>query len=181
LEATVDVPYIGSVEKDEHSDQLMSEPWPIPFLRGCQCRFALEGYLGDQRQDDFHRAIKNALTGDESVLSRAQPYVLQYCREMLALYAQDPPAVRLEPPTDVWKHVRFGDTIYVRRRDDGDDEDGIYLSLECNCDWEVEHGLQIVLRDGLEITKVGPFDGHLTNSDAFGDPALKGVVYRGFS
>ena len=62
-------------------------------------------------------------------------------------------------------------------RDDGDSEDGIYFSLECNCDWEPEHGLQLILRDGTRITKVGGYDGHLTNADAFGDPAKVGVVY----
>jgi len=28
---------------------------------------------------------------------------------------------------------------------------------------EDEHGLQVVLRDGARVTKVGPYDGHLTN------------------
>ncbi len=169
----MDVPYIGQVKKDDRFELYVSEPMPIPFLGGHKCRFALEGYIEDRRKEDFHRAIKNALAADNSVLSRAQPHVLDYCREMLAMYADgDAPAVRIEEPADIWKQVQFGDTIYVIRRDDGDDEDGIYLSLECNCDWEVEHGLQLILRGGLDMTKVGPFDGHLTNSDAFGDRSL---------
>jgi hypothetical protein len=39
-------------------------------------------------------------------------------------------------------------------------------------------GLQLVIRDGLAVTKVGAFDGHRTNADAFADPSLVGVVYR---
>jgi hypothetical protein len=42
----------------------------------------------------------------------------------------------------------------------------------------VEHGLQIVLRNGLEVNKLGMYDGHLTNSDAFADPALEDTIYR---
>lgn len=55
--------------------------------------------------------------------------------------------------------------------------DGIYFSLECNCDGEPEHGLQLVIRDGLTVSKVGSFDGHLTNADAYGDRSLAGIVY----
>lgn len=55
---------------------------------------------------------------------------------------------------------------------------GIYISLECNCDWEEEHGLQIVFKNGLNVNKIGPYDGHLTNSDADADDSLEAVVYR---
>jgi len=37
----------------------------------------------------------------------------------------------------------------------------VYFSIEGNCDWEEEHGLQLVFRDGTEVTKVGQYDGHL--------------------
>jgi hypothetical protein len=176
----LDVPHIGPVKKDDRFGLYWSEAMPIAFLRGHKCRFALGGYVEDCRKSDFHQAINNALAIDDSVLARAQPHVLRYRREMIALQVRHGwPHTQNNDSTDVWNQVHFGSEIYVSRRARGDDEDGIYLSLECNCDWEVEHGLQIVLRDGLEITKIGPFDGHLTNSDAFDDRALKGVVYRG--
>ena len=55
----------------------------------------------------------------------------------------------------------------------------MYISLECECEWEIEHGLQIVFKDGLRINKVGSFDDHVTNADAYGDPRLEDVVYVG--
>lgn len=55
----------------------------------------------------------------------------------------------------------------------------VKLSLNSfSCDWETEHGLQIVFKQGLKINKLGPFDGHLTNSDAYADKKLENVVYR---
>jgi hypothetical protein len=63
----------------------------------------------------------------------------------------------------------------VTRREHGDE--GVYVSLNCECDWEEEHGLQIVFKNGLKINKVGPYDGHLTNSDAYGDESLEETVY----
>jgi hypothetical protein len=44
------------------------------------------------------------------------------------------------------------------------EDNDFYASYECNCDWEGEHGLCIVLKNGLAITRVGKFDGHLTNT-----------------
>jgi uncharacterized protein DUF6985 len=76
---------------------------------------------------------------------------------------------------DVWRHITLGDSMSFLRRSE---DDTVSCSIECNCDWEVEHGLQIVLKNGNEVPKVGPFDGHLSNADAYGDPALEGVVYR---
>jgi hypothetical protein len=38
--------------------------------------------------------------------------------------------------------------------------------------------MQLVIRDGRAVTKVGPFDGHVTNADAYDDRKLRGVVYR---
>lgn len=64
----------------------------------------------------------------------------------------------------------------VKRRASGDR--GIYISLECGCNWEPEHGLQIVFKHGRTINKIGPYDSHLTNSDAYADPKLEDVVYR---
>jgi hypothetical protein len=64
----------------------------------------------------------------------------------------------------------------VTRRAYGDR--GIYISLECECEWEEEHGLQIVFKNGLRVNKVGPYDGHVTHSDAYADKSLEDVIYR---
>jgi hypothetical protein len=129
----------------------------------------------------FGVAVGNIPRLDASALTEVQHLVFQYCQEMLDAYEPaDRPAILVRRADDVWHHVSFGSALHVSRRNERDDEDGIYFSLECNCAWEPEHGLQIVIRDGLAVTKVGPFDGHLTNSDAFGDPSLRGVVYKSF-
>ncbi len=54
------------------------------------------------------------------------------------------------------------------------------MSLEScgSCDWEREHGLQIVFKQGLFVNKVGAFDGHLTNSDAYANEELENVIDR---
>jgi hypothetical protein len=90
---------------------------------------------------------------------------------------EDEESEAIKEPKDIWEHVNLGDEALVGRRARGDR--GVYISLECECDWEEEHGLQIVFKHGLKINKVGPYDGHLTNSDAYGDESLEDVIYRG--
>lgn len=51
----------------------------------------------------------------------------------------------------IWKYVH-PKSIVCTRSLDNDKE--IYLTIYCNCDWEQEHGLQFVLRQGREITRI---------------------------
>jgi hypothetical protein len=158
-------------------NDLPSEHIIVPFLRGHVCTFVFEAPPDDP---EVRAALAALLDTKSTLLAEAEAWVVAYCKDVLAHYPDDweKPTVRLEQPGDVWSHVQFGSEFVVSRRTDGDDEDGIYFSLECNCDWEPEHGLQLVIRDGRTVTKVGSFDGHLTNADAYADPSLVGVVYR---
>lgn len=173
----MEIPGIGPVEKDTKFGWYYSEPIPIPVLGGKTCRIIIDGYDDDPNQDEFHAAIRNFLSIDQSVLRESERYVYQYYKDRNGWWEPDDEEyVSIESPGDVWTHVRLGDEPMVTRRAYGDK--GIYVSLECNCDWEIEHGLQIVFKNGLKVNKVGPYDGHLTNSDAFADESLEDVVYR---
>jgi hypothetical protein len=174
-------PLLGKLTWDDGLDGHVSKKKKVPCL-GVSCAFVLQGLDDDPRPEELRAAVKNMLAAGPEVLKAAQPHVVHYCEDILALYAKNPkagpPPMTLKKPGDVWSHVRFGDTLYVKRRNKGGAEDGVYLTLECNCDWEREHGLQLVFREGKEISRVGPFDGHLTNAAAYAKPALVGVVYK---
>ena len=73
----------------------------------------------------------------------------------------------LNSPEDIWKFVH-PTSITVERRDRRDMD--IYISVSCECDWEDEHGLQLVFRQGKKLTRVSGHDGHLTESDAYDYP-----------
>lgn len=137
----------------------------------------LEGYEEDESKDDFHSVIITLLSAGPEVLKAAEPDVFSYYQDMNGYWApSDEEYVSIKTPSEVWSHVEFGEEVVVSRRSYGDKK--IYVSIECSCDWEPEHGLQIVLKDGKAISKVGPYDGHLTNSDAYADERLENVIYR---
>ncbi|WP_371681854.1 hypothetical protein [Labrenzia sp. VG12] len=75
----------------------------------------------------------------------------------------------------MWRHVTPGPVF--QERGNGDD-DVWYAIMEAECDWEIEHGLMMVWRNGTTLCKVGGYDGHLTNADAYGDAHLSNVVYQ---
>jgi hypothetical protein len=72
----------------------------------------------------------------------------------------------------VWDHVSFGTEFHVER---GFDDQEVYVSVACECSWEPEHGLQLVFKEGRCVSRVGPYDGHLTNG---ADDAVYGSPFR---
>ncbi len=171
----MEIPRLGAVILDDQFGWYCSEPMPIHALGGRICRIVVAGYDEDPNQEDFHAAITNFLSAERDLLSEAEPYVYQYYEDMNSHWSPGDDEYVAIDRADLWKHVRLNDEPIVSRRVYRDK--GVYISLECNCDWEPEHGLQIVFKEGRTVNKVGPYDGHLSHSDAFGDDRLENVVY----
>ncbi|WP_327587701.1 hypothetical protein OHA25_12435 [Nonomuraea sp. NBC_00507] len=172
------IPGLGLLLEDNDLGWYKSEPIPVPVLGGAPRRIIVDGYVDDSSPEDFHAAIRAFLALDNSALTAAAPSIFAYYRDVTddILAAGDDWYVEIEGPHQVLDHIRFGNEPMVSRDPHGDRH--VYVSLECECDWEPEHGLQIVFRDGRTVTKVGPYDGHLTNSAAYADDTLDRVVYH---
>lgn len=175
----VQIPHLGTVVKAADLGWYRSAPIPVAVLGGGPCLIAVDGYDDDPVQEDFHAAIRNFLTLDHSALAVAASSIYAYYRDVtddvLAVGGAEW-HVEISGPEDVLAHVQLGNEPMVVRDSYGDQR--VYVSVECECAWESEHGLQIVFRDGATVTKVGPYDGHLTNSAAYANDKLDGVVYH---
>jgi hypothetical protein len=128
---------------------------PVPVLGGAPRRIIVDGYDDDDAQDDFHAAIRAFLTLERSALTAAAPSIFAYYRDVMddiVTAGDHDHYVEIEGPHVVLDRVQFGDEPTVSRDPYGDRH--VYTSLEYECDWEPEHGLQIVFRDGREVTKV---------------------------
>ena len=123
----------------------------------------------------YHTAITNFLSIDPSVLKEAEPFIFLYYEDIrtLSMTRTSCQSNRQAESGITSSSAMSQRSLAAIRR-----SRGIYISLECNCDWEPEHGLQIVFKNGLKVNKVGPYDGHLTNSDAYVKSSLENVVYR---
>lgn len=79
----------------------------------------------------------------------------------------DEPLRQINKQDEIWKFIHPTE-IYVTRRHRRDND--IYIQIACECDWEQEHGLQLVFRQGKKLTKISDQDGHLTEADAYDKP-----------
>jgi hypothetical protein len=163
---------IGTFEPGEYGLIEGRDYINVPALGG-ECRFMLDGYEGDPEPADYRDAMLRFIAQSPQVLIDASKHVYAYYTDIKNSGWGNPPEI--SSIERIWEFVDFGTNAIVSRRGDGDDR--IYISLECGCAWEREHGLQIVFREGNFISKVGQFDGHVSNADAFADPSLEDTVY----
>lgn len=170
------LPGIGRLTLDEDLDWYYSEPVSSSSLRGATGRLVIGAdLLGDVPPDDLTAVARAFLSGDDRSLTEASQHVHDYYLDTVREAGQQGwvlPVPRITEPADVWAQVGFGSEWHLER-----DHGFVYVSVECECAWEPEHGLQLVFRDGRTVTKVGPYDGHLTNAAAYARPELADVVY----
>lgn len=166
----------GKVIVDDRFDECVTEPIEVAFLDNTVCELVLEEYQFDFNKEDFHSAIDNFINLDKRVLQNVSEFVYNYYQDILKyLTPDDDWYVEINTPNNVWKFVQFGCEPTVSRRES---DNLIYISLGCHCQWEQEHGLQLVFKNGSFINKLGSYDGHLTNSDAYGNQELEDVIYK---
>lgn len=173
------IPGLGSMQQDDGiRNWLRSPPVALPILNGVEAVIVVSGYEDDERKDEFDAAIANLLQCPRDVLRTAEPYIFRYYDDINSSLwrPEDPEYLVIPSPDRVWEHVTVGREPVIMRRAYGDK--AVYAAFECECEWEPEHGLQIVLRHGRDLATVGPCYGHLTHSDAYDDAKLEGVIYR---
>jgi hypothetical protein len=78
-----------------------------------------------------------------------------------------PDLSNLKDPNGIWDFVNPSG-IYISRRHRRDMD--VYLAISCGCDWEEEHGLQLVFKQGKKLTRISGHDGHITEADAYDIP-----------
>ena len=157
------IPLLGPLKPDPHIPEwLRSEPLEIPFFGACKLSFVLDS-PEEADENDIESAVASFLKLGPADRLAISGYVFANYRNMAALVDEQDIGCRIISEEGVWQHVRPSE-IFVSRRHRRDN--AIYLSITAECDWEPEHGLQIVYRRGSELTRVSDQDGHLTHADA---------------
>jgi hypothetical protein len=172
----VEIPGLGAAAYDAKSGWYESPALSVPVLGGAKCSFVVDGYAGDPAPSDFHDAIAAFLALDAAVLATAALPIFDYYLDVRSEFGDQDGFPLITVPDEVWQHIRYGQVTVGRGS--GRDGDSVFVSVEAECAWEPEHGLQIVFRGGQAVTKVGPFDGHYSHASAFDSDDLVGVVYR---
>ncbi len=162
----MNIPRLGPLHSDEDDPEwLISEPISIPYFDGLFLTFTLDS-IEEEDEADALSAVEAFLALDSAARRAAGPYVFQNYRLMAEAVGADAVGCHIATPDDVWSHVHPNE-IFVRRRSR---DQIIYVNLTAECDWEPEHGLQIIYRRGNQLSRVSEQDGHLAHADAYGLP-----------
>ncbi len=141
---------------------LVSEPVPVPCLGGQKMTFTLDD-LVEADAAEAQSAVDAFFALDDAARLAVSPHVFANYRHMADLVGEDDLGCRIDTAAAVWAHVQPTE-IFVTRRHRRDR--ALYVQILAECDWEQEHGLQIVYRRGSELVRVSDQDGHLTLADA---------------
>jgi hypothetical protein len=145
---------------DVPDEWLISEPVAVSFFSGKELQFTLNGDLKNDGNflSDANQTIKNFLTKTENDRLNASNLVYKYYRAIQDYYDSElfgAEPLKLNNEREIWNYV-YPYEIYISRNSEADDN--LYLQVQCDCEWEEEHGLQLVFKNGLELTRVSAID-----------------------
>lgn len=105
-------------------------------------------------------------------------HVHAYCKAFIAATDLAEDMTAPENPKDIWRHVQ-PTSISVTTGEGLDPH--AYVIVCANCDWETEHGLQMVWRGGTELVRVSGIDLHPMNSALHGEDVVYADPSRVFT
>ena len=155
-----------------HLIDLVGENLPITFMD-----------FDPSKDEDFVRESDEALKLFLEIsgmykLKIAQPIFENFVEYVSYIEEKDiPEKMKGATPLSIWNFI-YPTEVFVSRRAVNDKD--IYIVLACECEWEKEHGLQLVFRQGKKLTRVSDQDGHLTEADAYDIPDSEDKLLAAF-
>jgi len=163
----MNIPAIGNLTPHPQIQKwLRSEPIEVPFFKNQKLQFVLADFK-DSDEEEINSAVVAFLRLGETDREKAAVHVYRNYEDMKGAVSEEDLGCTINSPNEVWGFVHPKD-IYVTRRRYKNKE--MYVQLTAECDWELEHGLQIIFRKGSVLSRVSAQDGHLTYSDAYAVP-----------
>ena len=163
---------IGNLNQSEQFDDWWeSTAVAIPYLGGQELEFIyidLNPAEDEAFTAEADEAISNLMTLSEADRLAASKYVYKNCMEFLEMIGhneEDEQLWNIKAPQEIWNHVRYN-KLYVSREPYEDHE--LYILLSCECDWEIEHGLQLVFNKNGKLIRVSAEDGNILGYEGDG-------------
>lgn len=167
---------IGTLQQHEQFlEWWESELIALPLFKGQLAPITFMDYLPSRDVhflDHADDAIQQFLQQRDS--TRDSIAHLIYANYLLCAEGDDSTPT-ITSPHEVWQHIEPRAVFVVKRYKD----DTIYIDINCSCDWETEHGLQLVFRKGERLTRVSQIDGFITDADACGIPDKEDFLLSG--
>lgn len=155
---------IGELKNADFDDWWVSAPQKIGFLGEVEMNFTITDYNPNEDEnfmDEADEILRNFLSKTLIDRDATSTYVYQNCMDFLDAIGYDEADQHLwdiKDPQEIWNYVTPKE-IYVTR--EPYEDKGVYLRLIFSCEWEQEHGLQLVFNKSGKLVRVSEDDGHI--------------------
>ena len=142
----------------------VSDPVDVPALKKASVTFSFDMKTLDSAGWQLIRAaIDNLRSPDTDIFAHATPYVYQFYRMYFDMADEHGWEQYLPdtPESQVWTLVDpIWDRCTVAR-----DNNNVLIVVEAETEWDIEHGMMMVLQNGTKPVKVGMAVESYTNPD----------------
>ncbi|MCF4007194.1 hypothetical protein L1O03_08410 [Corynebacterium uropygiale] len=152
------LPGIGELSEGEFPDEVITPALDVTLFEA-DIPFRIEDY--DPADNDLIvKAIQAFRALEHSDLLPATDPVYRYYKDFYDDQCDDEEVMEwlpvIENPEDVWNHVTMGRCEPIVQVEERDKERHAVIYLECECEWEEEHGLAFAFLDGTTLIEAGP-------------------------
>ena len=163
----MNIPALGPLKPHpDVPEWLTSSAVAVPYFDGRELTFTLDS-LAESDTAEVNAAIEAFLRLEPRDRLAAAKYVFANYQAVADSISAEDLECDIQSLEEVWAHVHPSE-VFVSRRSYA--ERAIYVQITAECDWEPEHGLQVIYRRGSELSRVSDQDGHLTHADAYDLP-----------
>jgi hypothetical protein len=148
---------IGQLKQNEHfEDWFESVPVEIPYFEGQKLKVTFTEAMYKPYMDCADNALGNFLNKNSEERVNDSELVYKYYSETLNFGYTKP--LNLNSKDEIWKFIKPSEIMI-----DWDENENFYLCVSCGCEWEEEHGLQLVFKNGEKLTRASGHDGQYTD------------------
>jgi hypothetical protein len=147
----------GQLKPDQHGSGLYeSEPLEIPYFNNKKLAIGFAEAEHKEYMDMADIILQNflELNSRNKIIDSAM--VHEYYAQTLK--HGDIKPLKITSIEDIWDFVEPEEIIIQC-----DENANFYLCVSCSCEWEQEHGLQLVFKNGQTLTRASGHDGHFTD------------------
>ena len=141
---------------DYEPDFFYSAPFPFPYFDNKEIKVGFVEAEHQQYLDGADNVLENFIRLNSTDRIENSEIVHHYYSETLKYgYTK---SLYVKTSKDIWNFVTPTEIIIH-----WDEVGEFYLCVSCDCEWEEEHGLQLVFKDGISLTRASGHDGHFTD------------------
>lgn len=137
-------------------DFFESKPFPFPYFDNKELKVGFVEARHKEYLDRANDVLENFTKLNSVDRTKDSDMVNRYYYDTLKYGYTNP--LNIKTAKDVWDFVSPTE-IVIHWDENGD----LYLCVSCDCQWEEEHGLQLVFKNGQMLTRARGHDGHFTD------------------